>query len=346
MSEILRRATIEPDDTPALPSRAEDTALVTGLSDGELQILALWLHGKSPGTVDRYAYAVEEFLFDVKSARGSDADRLPALVSIGALDVKRFADRLEDAGYAPRTINARLGAVKSLCTFLDRIGVHDRNEGSFVETIDIPEGLHRKLLSKDTVRSLIEAAGSYGNFPDRNRALLELIYASGCRVSEVCNTQRRDVISVDDHPNSGRLKGSGAGFFYIGEAKGQATRVVRIRPRSFAVVNKYKRSVESRDGVSEDWPLFPSRKTNPETGMPYFLRRQSVWRIVKQAADAAGIEAETSVTVHSLRHAHASHALDGGAPVTLVRDGLGHRDIRTTSKYLHARPDESSGDYL
>jgi integrase/recombinase XerD len=89
-----------------------------------------------------------------------------------------------------------------------------------------------------------------------------------------------------------------------------------------------------------DQPVFPSRKKR-NGGR---LRPVSVWRVVRRAAMRAGIE--LPVSPHWLRHAHASHALDRGAPIHLVQSTLGHATIATTGRYLHARPQESSGRYL
>src|SRR5690606_21296856 len=84
-------------------------------------------------------------------------------------------------------------------------------------------------------------------------------------------------------------------------------------------------------------PVFRSRKGG-------HLHESQVWRIVRRAAERAGID--KNVSSHWLRHAHASHALDRGAPIHLVQATLGHSSIATTGKYLHARPTESSGSYL
>jgi integrase/recombinase XerD len=83
--------------------------------------------------------------------------------------------------------------------------------------------------------------------------------------------------------------------------------------------------------------VFASRSGKP-------LERSRVTRIVREASQRAGIT--TNVSTHWLRHAHASHALDRGAPIHLVQATLGHRSVATTSRYLHARPDESSAAYF
>ena len=87
--------------------------------------------------------------------------------------------------------------------------------------------------------------------------------------------------------------------------------------------------------------MFRSRQRGVEG---YHLSRKQVWRLVRQAARRAGIELK--VSPHWLRHSHASHSLDKGAPLSLVKETLGHSSIAITEKYLHAKPDDSSGMYL
>lgn len=93
-----------------------------------------------------------------------------------------------------------------------------------------------------------------------------------------------------------------------------------------------------RCAADTDAPVFPSRKKQGH------LSEVQVWRIVRAAARRAGIE--DAVSPHWLRHAHASHALDRGAPPHLVQATLGHASLATTSRYAHARPSDSSARYL
>jgi len=99
------------------------------------------------------------------------------------------------------------------------------------------------------------------------------------------------------------------------------------------------------------WDMLMSLKGDVPANAPVFCSRKSghlsqsaVWRIVKQASKTAGIDKE--VSCHWFRHAHASHALDRGCPIHLVQATLGHSSIATTGRYLHARPTESSGEFL
>jgi integrase/recombinase XerD len=154
----------------------------------------------------------------------------------------------------------------------------------------------------------------------RNRALLLLLYASGVRVSEACGLCWRDV----------RPNGDGVQITVFG--KGGKTRAIQLPATVAQVLWKL------RGPADEDVPLFRSRKQGAALGP------LAVLRIVRQAARRAGISA--AVSPHWLRHAHASHALDRGAPIHLVQATLGHASITTTGRYLHARPTDSSGRFL
>ncbi len=114
--------------------------------------------------------------------------------------------------------------------------------------------------------------------------------------------------------------------------KGNKTRYVLISRGTFDELRRL-----AGESVDSDAPVFVSRKDGP-------LDASQVHRIVKVAAKRAGLPGE--VSPHWLRHAHASHALDRGAPISLVQATLGHASVQTTGKYLHARPNESSGRYL
>ncbi len=114
--------------------------------------------------------------------------------------------------------------------------------------------------------------------------------------------------------------------------QGGKTRAVLLSSDTWAEV------VALRGQAGPDSPVFVSPR------VPGHLHPSQVKRIVEAAASRAGVEAP--VSPHWLRHAHASHALDRGAPIHLVQTTLGHASIATTGKYLHARPEDSSARYL
>ena len=154
----------------------------------------------------------------------------------------------------------------------------------------------------------------------RNRALLTLLYGAGLRISEVCGLRWRDLVARD---TAGQVTVYG---------KGGKTRVVLLSARTWALLDGIR-----GDGEPDD-PVFRSRKGGGA------LDASAVHRVVKAAAARAELAPE--VSAHWLRHAHASHALDRGAPVHLVQATLGHASVATTGRYLHARPTDSSARYL
>ena len=105
--------------------------------------------------------------------------------------------------------------------------------------------------------------------------------------------------------------------------KGGKTRTVLLKPKTYQLLIAFRKESKSLD------PVFRSEKQG-------HLTENDIWRIIKKAAAVAGINPKASP--HWLRHSHASHAIENGAPLHLVRDILGHASIQTTSQYLHARP--------
>ena len=155
----------------------------------------------------------------------------------------------------------------------------------------------------------------------RNKVLLAVLYAAGLRVSELCGLRWRNL----------QARGEAGQIIIHGKhGKGGRTRVV------FLPAGVWSQLASLKGMAAPDAPVFASRSGKP-------LERSRVTRIVREASQRAGIAAE--VSTHWLRHAHASHALDRGAPIHLVQATLRHRSVATTSRYLHARPGESSAAF-
>ena len=175
----------------------------------------------------------------------------------------------------------------------------------------------QRIMGELEVRMLIRAAR-----PGRDRLMLEVAYFGGLRVSELVSLTWSQVIRRD----SGEAQLEVVG-------KGDKVRQVLI-PTAIAGP-----LLASRGDAPTSAPVFGSVR---RPGQP--LTERAVNYILKNAAERAGVNPAASV--HWLRHAHASHAIDNGAPITLVSATLGHADLKTTSVYAHARPGESSGRYL
>ena len=247
-------------------------------------------------------------------ARFCAAVRKP-LPSVTLADLQRFADSLDRDSLAPASRYRVLSAVKSLLAFGHRIGYLPFDVGRALRLPAVRSRLAERILPEADVHRILSLEPNL-----RNRALLLLLYASGVRVSEVGGLYWRDV----------QANGDGAQITVFG--KGGKTRAIQL-PASVATT-----LTKLRGEAGEEDPVFQSRKHGGA------LKTVAVLRIVRQAARRAGIE--LAVSPHWLRHAHASHALDRGAPIHLVQATLGHASITTTGRYLHARPNDSSSRFL
>jgi len=234
---------------------------------------------------------------------------LPA-VTLG--DVQAYADSLAARGLAPASQVRALAAAKSLLTFAHRIGYTPVNVGAAERLPSIPFKRSQRILSREVVAQVIG-----GEADARNRTLLRVLYYGGLRVSEACGLCWRDVQGRD-----GTIQVTVFG-------KGSKTRAVLL-PADFSA-----ELAELRGDAGDDAPVFVGRGGSLTPGQ--------AWRIVKAAGKRAGVPA---LSPHWMRHALASHALEDGADIALVRDTLGHASAATTSLYLHARPNDSAGLHL
>jgi integrase/recombinase XerD len=170
-----------------------------------------------------------------------------------------------------------------------------------------------RALSIDSARALVEAPDVGRPAGARDRAILELLYATGMRASECLGLALEDL--------------NLAAGYVICTGKGGKQRLVPVGAEALEWVRRYLREVRPRDTRRRD----PGRLfVNPRGGV---LSRQSLWTIVRRAASAAGLKRR--VSPHVLRHSFASHLLEGGADLRSVQAMLGHADIATTQIYTH-----------
>jgi len=227
-------------------------------------------------------------------------------------DVQAFADRLAPLAAASRA--RRLAAVKSLLAYAHRLGYTAFDVGAAVRLPAVKRTLGERILSEAAVQRLLALEPN-----PRNAALLRLAYGAGLRIAELCALAWRDLAARDE---AGQITLFG---------KGGKTRVVLLPAGLWRTLTALR-----GDALPSD-PVFRSAKGGP-------LDPSAAHRVVKAAAARAGLS--PAVSAHWLRHAHASHALDRGAPIHLVQATLGHASVATTGRYLHARPNDSSARYL
>jgi len=235
------------------------------------------------------------------------------LRQVALRDLHSYADTL--SALAPASQAVKLAAIKSLLSFAHRIGYLPVNVGAALRVPTVRDTRAARIMQPADVHRMLALETN-----PRNAAMLWLLYGAGLRISEACGLTWRDLVVRDD-----------AGQATI-HGKGGRTRVVLLPASVWRAV------VAQRADAGVDDAVFPSRSGGGH------LDRAQVHRIVKTAAARAGLPPD--VSTHWLRHAHASHSLDRGAPISLVQATLGHASIATTGRYLHARPGDSSGRYL
>jgi integrase/recombinase XerD len=239
--------------------------------------------------------------------------------AVGEQDVSAFLAGLRegDADHPPLAANSAaraVVAVRGFHRFLLREGVTAEDPARAVRPPSPPKRLP-KAIAVHEVEALLQAAGA-DETPRavRDRALLELLYGCGARISEAVGL---DVDELDLEPGTVRLLG-----------KGSKERVVPLGSYARAAVEAYL--VRARPalvaGAAGSAP--PALFLNARGGR---LSRQSAWTVLRSAAERAGLDRE--VSPHTLRHSFATHLLDGGADVRVVQELLGHASVTTTQVY-------------
>ena len=235
------------------------------------------------------------------------------LADVRVEDIQQWVRSFELRNYSQYTIKVKVCTIKSLLTYCYEVGYLPINVGKRVKPPNPKQGLSQRILDNHEVEKLIKATK-----PGRDRLLFSLIYACGLRVSEICALTWNDLTNRDN---------GGQALIY---GKGQKSRVVLIPDGLWQKLMELPRILKT-DAV------FYSYRHKP-------LDRTWVHKLLKKAAVEAGIN--LSASSHWLRHSHATHALEGGCDLHLLQQSLGHADLGTTQKYLHARPDQGSSQHL
>lgn len=227
-------------------------------------------------------------------------------------DVQGFLASLSGA---PSSHAIATAAVKSLLSFAQEAGAVRTNAAKAVRVPRVREALAERILTERDVLRMLD-----GETDPRNHALLTLAYSGGLRISEVVGLRWRDAAARED--GSATLSVFG---------KGARTRHVLVSASAWKAV------AAVRGDASPSDPVFRSRQGG-------HLDPSTAHDVVKRAAARAGLS--PAVSMHFLRHSHASHAIDRNAPLHLVKQTLGHASLETTGRYLHARPTDGSSRYL
>jgi integrase/recombinase XerD len=236
------------------------------------------------------------------------------IAKLTVTELSDFVGHLADQKLAPASIARHIVAVKMFFRYLQLEGVLIDNKvellGSQKLWQRVPEVLSPKLIDQ-----FLSAPHRSELYYFRDRALLEMLYATGCRASEISNLQLRDV-----HLKERFCKCHG---------KGSKQRMVQLGDAAIEAVTQYlerlRPQLESKRPSEVDW-LFLSRGGRR-------MRREAIWELVKKYALISG--APVSISPHTMRHSFATHLLAGGADLRQVQEMLGHSSIATTQIYTH-----------
>jgi integrase/recombinase XerD len=273
--------------------------------------------GSSDNTVAAYRNDLTQFHDFV-----TQPDQLDGRANWSNLTRDRLLDYilfLKDREYASATVARKVAAVKSFCHFLLRTGVISEDPAEDLDSPHVKKQLPQTL-SADEVDRLLALPAEGGRSPKalRDAALLELLYATGMRVSEVAH------LTLDDLDlESGTVRCVG---------KGTKERVMPLYPKAIESLRDYLEN--GRSALLGDNRQERTLFLNPRGER---LTRQGLWLIIK--GYAREIELEDRVTPHTLRHSFATHMLDGGAGLREVQRLLGHANISTTQVYTHVSRD-------
>jgi integrase/recombinase XerD len=262
--------------------------------------------GASPNTLDNY-------LRDIRRLAQWGKDRgitKPEAVTI--VQLREFVYALKDLGLQPSTIRRQISALRTYFKFLTGEGLAVRDP---TERLDAPKGWRRlpTVLTVAEVERLVGAPDADTPLGVRDRALLELCYATGARVSELVALRLSDLVFEE---GLARLYG-----------KGSKERLVPVGRRALGAAALYAREIRpTLDRGRSRGVLFVNARGGP-------LSRVGAWGIIKAAARRAGLTKR--VTPHTLRHSFATHLLEGGADLRAVQEMLGHADLATTQLYTH-----------
>ncbi|MEX0979958.1 MAG: site-specific tyrosine recombinase XerD [Gemmatimonadota bacterium] len=262
--------------------------------------------GLSDRTIKAYHRDLDRLL-DFLEGRGIQRPR-----DIGHRDLREHVYALKERGLAPSSIRRALSSMRTYFAFLLAEGVLEADPSERLESPRVGRKLPDFLSEEEVVR-LLEAPRAEHRFFWRDRAILELLYATGIRVSELTELRLSD-LELDE------------GFCTV-FGKGSKERMVPVGGAARRAIGRYFEKV--RPGLEKgegEGVLFLNARGRP-------LSRMTIWTIVRENAERAGLRKR--VSPHTLRHSFATHLLERGADIASVQELLGHADISTTQIYTH-----------
>jgi integrase/recombinase XerD len=284
----------------ALPEEA--ARLLDRFADG------LWLNdGLARNTLESYRRDVRQFAEWLQEATGT------GLLDAGPADLQRhLAWQVSERRRKPRTTGRLVSSLKRFYQFALQEGLRRDDPTADLESPKIPRSLP-KSLSEAEVEALLAAPDESQPQGVRDRAMLETLYASGLRVSELVGLKTAQV-----NLDMGVIRVLG---------KGSKERLTPLGEEAMAWIVRYQREARLQLlGARKSDAIFLTARGGPMT-------RQAFWGLVKRHAATAGIR--TAISPHTLRHAFATHLINHGADLRVIQLLLGHADISTTQIYTH-----------
>lgn len=273
--------------------------------------------GLSKNTIAAYRRDLEKFLRFLKNKDES-------LKDLESEEITSFASELRKSGMSASSVARHIVAIRSLYAFLSK-DQGFMNVAKEISPPKIPKRLPKALSIADVEKMIGSNGDSVAGI--RNRALIEVLYATGARVSEIVQLNIGDISKSDGQTMTVKVRG-----------KGGKERLVPIGRYAQEAIDHYL--VRSRPALlknRQEDALFLNENRGSR------LSRQSAWQIVMSAAERAGIERE--ISPHALRHSFATHLLDGGADIRVVQELLGHSSVTTTQIYTLVTIDKIRESY-
>jgi len=253
-------------------------------------------------------YTIKSYTEDLKIFEEFLGDKDIRVVN--HLDLRRFIAYLRTKGDAKRTISRRLSCLRSFFKFLLREGYIKKNPSLAINGVKLDKPLP-KFLSYTDISQLLDSSKQPDYLSLRNQAIMETLYSTGIRVSELVNLNFQDIDFI-----SGVVKVYG---------KGKKERILPIGSQALKVIKSYL-DRRKTSGYGAKSALFLNR-------FGQRITERSVVRVVKKLALKTGIG--KGVSPHTLRHSFATHLLDRGADLRSVQELLGHASLSTTQIYTH-----------
>lgn len=255
--------------------------------------------GLALNTIEAYRRDLEKFI------RFQEENHSQSISLIDSIQIIAFLSSMKTEGFASASICRTLMAIKVFFRFLTRERMISSNPALYLETPKLWQ-LIPEVLSCEEVELLLKQPNTTVWKGARDHAILEILYASGLRVSELCSL---DIYSIDD--TTVRVMG-----------KGGKERIVPIGEEAISAVDQYLLFLDGK----EQKALFVNSRGKR-------MDRGSIWKMIKGYAEKAGIQ--KNISPHTLRHSFATHLLDNGADLRIIQEMLGHASISSTERYTH-----------